>query len=96
MSSDVQVLLGLLTLLGVVGSALLAGKYAERKARIEATASPYELLASRVTAAEQRITTLEQERDRDRAYIRAIVPWVNLHAQHATFSPPDPPEWLSN
>lgn len=95
MSSDVQVLLGLLTLIGVVASAVLAGRYAERKAQIEAKASPYEALAERVAALEQRITTLENERDRDRAYIRLAVPWIDRHIEHAAFPPPEPPDWLT-
>ncbi len=96
MTSDVQILLGLITLAGVVLGGVIAGRYAERKARLEATASPYEALAERVTGLEKRISTLEAERDRDRAYIRAIVPWVDSHKSAAPYPPPVPPSWLTD
>lgn len=96
MTPEIQVLLGLLTLAGVIAGGVIAGRYAERKARVEATASPYEALAERVTALEKRIATLEAERDRDRAYIRAIVPWVDHHKSTALFPPPIPPAWLTD
>lgn len=102
MASEIQILLGLITLAGVISGGIIAGRYAERKARLEATASPYEVLAARVTKLEERNTTLEQridvlesERDTDRAYIRAIVPWVDHHKPYAQYQPAIPPDWLT-
>jgi len=94
MTPELQLILGLLTLAGVIFGAIITGRYAERKARIEATESPYEALMERVTALEKRLTVLEEERDRDRAYIRAVVPWVDEHAHVARRQPPPPPAWL--
>ena len=96
MASEIQILLGLITLAGVISGGIIAGRYAERKARVEATASPYEALAERVTALEKRTAVLEAEQEKDRAYIRAVVPWVEHHKQHSHFPPPVPPIWWTD
>lgn len=59
MSTDVQIILSLLTLIGVVGGAIIAGVYSVKKANVEARATPYEVLADQVTELHRR----EAERD---------------------------------
>ncbi|MBM9432328.1 hypothetical protein [Flaviflexus equikiangi] len=96
MTPEIQVLLGLITVAGVIIGAVITGRYAERKARLETEASPYEALAERVTKLEQRTAVLEAEQEKDRAYIRRAVPWIALHADLALSPPPVPPDWWTD
>ena len=103
MTPEIQLTLGLLTLAGVIAGGIIAGRYAERKARIEAEASPYELLMKRVVEVEKtldvmrkQIADLRAESQTDRDYIRRVVPWVTAHKDLATWLPPDPPTWFTN
>lgn len=110
MNPEIQVLLGLLTLAGVIAGGIIAGIYAERKSRLEATASPYGELRARVNELEKKdrerdaqmealldeVRVMRAESQTDRDYIRRVVPWVTAHRDLATWAPPAPPPWITD
>lgn len=93
MSPSVQLLVGILTLAGVISGAMITGRYALRKSTLEAKASPYEALSDRVSALEAKLSAVEAQQERDRAYIRAAVPWIARVSELYQIPAPAPPEW---
>lgn len=103
MTPELQLGLGMITLAGIIIGAIITGRYAERKARIEATESPYEAIAARVTALEKEnsevrgeIKIMRAESEKDRSYIRRAVPWIAAHQDLARWPAPIPPDWWTD
>ena len=89
MSPD-AVVVSVLSLLGVVLGAWATYRSSVRSKEIESEATPYAVLASRVTEIETQVQKLQQEQFLDRAYMRLLV-------NHWPIGRPLPrpmPDWL--
>lgn len=86
-----QVAVGLISLMGVGMGGYAAYKGNTKAKRIESEAAPYQQLASRVDALEQKVTVLLSDQWVDRTYMRQM-----LQAWPASVPLPEPmPAWLA-
>lgn len=105
--ADPSVIIAVVTTLGVIGGAALAGRSSMRTKLAESTMSPYAALAERVVALEKsdaekhrtiseltsEVDRLKRSRRSDAEYIVRAAAWIRAH-EPGTYPPPAEPSWL--
>ena len=106
--TDSTVVAAILTLVGVIAAAIIAGQWNVRAKRLESMSAPYAALAARVEVLEasdvakaKTISELQIEVDRlrrrttsDGEYIVHAVAWIRAHAHLALYPTPVEPAWV--